>query len=364
MALAIILILMVIGSVIFHIWSPWWFTPLASNWGAMDSTIMITFWVTGVVFILINLFIAYCCIKFRHSPGRRAAYEPENHRLESWLTGITAVGVFVMLAPGLVVYTDFIKVPEDAVIIEAVGQQWQWGYRYPGRDGALGKADNRNVTFDNPLGIDPDDPWGQDDIVIIGEPAHIEVDQPIKFNLRSRDVLHNFYVPQFRAKMDLVPGLASHFWMTPTVTGEYEVLCAELCGVGHWNMRSTLIVDSPSDYKRWLARQTTFAESQGGEAPGDDPVARGESLAQQNGCLACHSLDGSRGVGPTWKNMYGSTETLVDGSTVLVDDAYLAESITHPNAKLVEGYPPVMAAYPLDEEELAAMIAYFMTLSE
>ena len=364
MALAIVLIVMVVGSVIFHFWSPWWLTPLASNWGAMDTTILITFWVTGFVFIAVNLFIAYCVIKFRHTTDRKSAYEPENQKLESWLTGLTSLGVFVMLAPGLVVYADFIKVPKDAVIIEAVGQQWQWSYRYPGQDGALGKADNRHVTFDNPLGIDPDDPWGQDDLIVVGAPAHIELNQPIKFNLRSKDVLHDFYVPQFRAKMDLVPGLVSYFWLTPTVAGSFEVLCAELCGVGHYNMRSTVVVDTPTDYRKWLAKQTTFAASQGLEVAGGDPVERGRTLAQQHGCIACHSLDGSRGVGPTWKNMYGRSEALADGTMVVAEDEYLAESIVNPSAKLLAGYPPVMAAYPMSDEDIAAMIAYFITLSE
>ena len=364
MALAIFLVLMVVGSVIFHFWSPWWFTPLASNWGAMDDTILLTFWVTGFVFIVVNLFLAYCVVKFKHNPSRKAAYEPENNKLETWLTVITSIGVFAMLAPGLIVYRDFIRVPDDAVIFEAVGHQWQWSYRLPGKDGALGKADNRNVTFDNPLGIDPDDPWGQDDIVVIGEPAHIQVDQPIKFNLRSKDVLHDFYVPQFRAKMDLVPGLVSYFWMTPTLTGTYEVMCAELCGVGHYNMRSSIVVDTEADYKTWLASQTTFAESQGKQAPGGDPAERGEQLAKQHGCLACHSLDGVRGVGPTWQGMYGRTENLADGSTVTADADYLKESISNPAAKLVDGYPPVMAAYPLGEDDLDALVAYFMTLSE
>ena len=364
MALAIVLVLMVVGSVVFHFWSPWWLTPLASNWGAMDDTIMITFWVTGFVFIAVNLFIAYCVIRFRHSPGRKAAYEPENQKLESWLTILTAIGVFVMLAPGLVVYSDFIRVPKDAVIIEAVGQQWQWSYRYPGRDGALGKADNRHVSFENPLGVDPDDPWGEDDVVIVGAPAHIELDQPIKFNLRSKDVLHDFYVPQFRAKMDLVPGLVSYFWMTPTLAGTYEVMCAELCGVGHYNMRSSIVVEKKADYRKWLSKQTTFAQSQGREAPGGDPVERGLLLTQQNGCIACHSLDGRSGVGPTWKGIYGRTGTLADGTTVVADDAYLVESITNPGAKLREGYAPLMAAYPFREDDLEAILAYFISLSE
>ena len=364
MALAIVLILMVIGSVIFHFWSPWWFTELASNWGAMDTTILITFWVTGFVFIAVNLFIAYCLIKFRHRPDRTAAYEPENSQLEGWLTGLTGLGVIAMLTPGLIVYTDFINVPDDAVIIEAVGQQWQWSYRYPGLDGALGKADNRNVTFDNPLGIDPDDPWGQDDIVVTGAAAHIEIDQPIKFNLRSKDVLHDFYVSQFRAKMDVVPGLVSYFWMTPTRLGTFEVMCAELCGVGHYNMRSEVVVDSRDDYQAWLAQQTTFAESQGKPAPVGNLVERGGQLAQQRGCIACHSLDGNRGVGPSWKGMYGRTEKLADGSTITADDSYLRESITDPASKLVEGYPPVMAAYPMGSDDLDALVAYFKTLSD
>jgi cytochrome c oxidase subunit 2 len=364
MALAIALILMVVGSVAFHFWSPWWFTPLASNWSAMDDLIMMTFWVTGFVFVAVNLFIAYCVIKFRHSDDRRAAYEPENSKLETILTVLTSLGVVAMLAPGLYIYSNFVNVPEDAVIFEAVGHQWQWSYRLPGKDGSLGKADNRNVTFDNPLGVDPDDPWGQDDVVIIGAPAHIELDQPIKFNLRSKDVLHDFYVPQFRAKMDVVPGLVTYFWMTPTEVGEFEVLCAELCGLGHYNMRSKIVVDTPADYQKWLAQQPTFAESQGKEAPGGDPVARGTELAQQQGCVACHSVDGARGVGPSWKGMFGRTETLADGSTVVADAAYLKESITAPAAKLVEGYPPVMAAYPMSEDDLDALVAYFMTLTE
>ena len=364
MVLAIVLIVMVVGSVAFHFWSPWWFTPLASNWGAMDDTILITFWLTGAVFIAVNLFLAYCVVRFRHSPQRRSAYEPENNKLESWLTVWTAIGVFAMLAPGLVVYNQFIQVPAEAAIFEVVGQQWQWSYRLPGKDMALGKADNRNVSFENPLGLDPDDPWGQDDLIILGAPAHIPVDQPVKFNLRSKDVLHDFYIPQFRAKMDLVPGLVSYFWLTPTKIGTYEVLCAELCGVGHYNMRSTLVVDSPADYRKWLARQRTFAETQGGSAPGGDPAERGRQLTQQHGCLACHSLDGSRGVGPSWQGMYGRSERLADGSTISADDAYLRESITDPNARLLQAYPPVMAAYPFTDEDLDAIIAYFITLTE
>ena len=243
MPTALILVLVAVGSVLFHLLSPWWWTPIASNWHYIDDTIIITFWITGVVFVAVVLFMAYCVFRFRHQPGRRAAYEPENKRLEWWLTIVTAVGVAAMLAPGLFVWNQFVTVPEGASEVEVVGQQWQWSFRLPGKDGRLGTSDTRYVSSDNPLGLNPSDPSGQDDIVIVGDDLHMPVGKPVKVLLRSLDVLHDFYVPQFRAKMDMVPGIVTYFWFTPTRTGTFEVLCAELCGVGHADMRGKVVVD-------------------------------------------------------------------------------------------------------------------------
>jgi cytochrome c oxidase subunit 2 len=241
--------------------SPWWWTEIASNWGAMDSTILLTFWVTGAVFIAVLLFTAYCVYKFRHKEGQRALYEPENKKLEWWLTIITAVGVVVMLAPGLVVWNDFVTVPEDAVEVEVFSQQWQWSFRYPGKDGKLGTTNVRLISDDNPFGMNPDDPNGQDDILVAGDDLHIELDQPIKFLLRSIDVLHNFHVPQFRAKMDIVPGMVTFYWITPIRTGTFDILCFELCGVGHHDMRAEVVVENKAAYDKWLGEQETFAQS-------------------------------------------------------------------------------------------------------
>ena len=260
MAIAIVLALIVIGSILFHVFSPWWWTPIASNWGFMDSMISLTFWITGAVFAAVILFMAYCVFMFRHKEGRVAAYEPENNKLELWLTIITSVGVAALLAPGLVVWAQFVTVPDEATEIEVVAQQWFWSYRLPGEDGKLGTVDNRLITFDNPLGINPDDPDGQDDVVIEGDDLHIPVGLPINVLLRSIDVLHDFYVPEFRAKMDMVPGMVTSFWFTPTRTGEFEVLCAELCGTGHSFMRGALFVDTEEDYLAWLQSQSTFAQ--------------------------------------------------------------------------------------------------------
>ncbi len=238
MAVAVILILVAVGSVLFHVLSPWWWTPIAS----------------------VILFMAYCVFRFRHREGRRAAYEPESARLEWWLTVVTAVGVAAMLAPGLFVWQRFVTVPDGASEFEVVGQQWLWSFRLPGKDGRLGTAETANVSPDNPLGLNPDDPYGQDDVIIQGDDLHLPVGKPLKVLLRSVDVLHDFYVPEFRAKMDMVPGMVTYFWFTPTRTGTYEILCFELCGLGHPEMRGIVVVDEQSDYQAWLDSQATFAQ--------------------------------------------------------------------------------------------------------
>lgn len=255
MALALVLIIVAIGSVVFHLVSPWWWTPIASNWQYIDDTILITFWITGAVFVAVVLFMAYCVYRFRHQPGRQATYEPENKRLEWWLTVITGVGVAAMLTPGLFVWRQFVTVPEDATDIEIMGQQWQWAFRLPGPDGKLGLSDMRLVSPDNPMGLSREDAAAQDDVVIEGGELRMPIGKPVKALLRSVDVIHNFYVPEMRAKMDLVPGQVSYIWFTPTRTGTFEILCAELCGVGHSQMRGTVVVQELSDYQAWLKEQ-------------------------------------------------------------------------------------------------------------
>ena len=261
MIVALALILVAVGTVVFHFMSPWWWTPIASNWGYIDDTIVLTFWITGVVFIAVILFMAYCCIRFRYRKEARAEYRPENSKLEWWLTILTTVGVVAMLTPGLFVWNQFVTVPPDAAEVEALGQQWSWSYRLPGKDGVLGTTDPRNVSDDNPYGINPKDPNGQDDILVDGDELHLPLGRPVNVLLRSLDVLHNFYVPEFRAKMDIVPGMITYFWLTPTRTGTFDILCFELCGTGHYTMRGTVVVEEKSAFEAWLNEQPTFAQS-------------------------------------------------------------------------------------------------------
>jgi cytochrome c oxidase subunit 2 len=287
MAIAIALILLVVGTLLFHFLSPWWLTPIASNWQTMDQTLNITFWVTGIVFVAINLFMAYAVIRHRHRKGQQAHYEPENKKLEWWLSIFTTIGVAAMLAPGLFVWARFVQVPREAAVVEVVAQQWHWSYRFPGADGVLGETDARLMSADNPFGMNPDDSAGQDDVLVSSPELHLPVGQPVKVLLRSKDVIHDFTVPQFRVKMDMVPGTITYLWFTPTKTGEYDILCEELCGIAHYAMQGRVVVDDASTFRTWLASNPTFAAMRATAAADS---AAGATLYAP--CAACHGESG------------------------------------------------------------------------
>ena len=354
MALAVLLIVLVLGSLLFHFFSPWYFTPLASNWGLIDFTVDITFVVTGIVFVAANLFMAYCLIRFRHKEGRRADYEPENTKLELWLTAITTVGVIAMLAPGLVVWGQFVTVPEEAAEFEAVGQQWHWSFRFPGEDNEFGDVSVRHITEDNAFGIDPEDPAGQDDILVASPIVHLPVDQPVQAWLRSKDVLHNFAVPQFRVKMDLVPGHVTYTWFTPTVVGEYEILCEELCGLAHFGMRGRVVVDERPEFEAWLDEQPTYAELMA-QGPGGDPALGQVNYAL---CGACHGTQGA-GMQPlNAPRIAGLNARYVERQLNYFRDGVRGAHELDTAGSLMR---PIMAALP-DDDAIRNVSAYIETL--
>ena len=254
-----IFLAVIIGSILFHIFTPWWWTDIASNWGAMDDTINLTFWIGGGVFILVCLFMIYCMFKFSYKEGRNVEYKPEDHKLEKILTVATTIGVAALLAPGLIVYNQYINTPKNALNIEVMAWQWGWQYRLPGEDGKLGTANVSKISDENPFGINLDDINGKDDVLIQSDELHLKTNRPVKILLKSIDVLHNFYVPQFRSKMDAIPGIVSYYWFEPNKIGEYEVLCAEYCGIGHYGMRAKVVVENEQNYKNWLEEQETFS---------------------------------------------------------------------------------------------------------
>ena len=256
----IIFFLVILGSVLFHIFTPWYWTDIASNWGGMDDTITLTFWVGGGVFIAVCLFMIYCVLKFSYKEGRKVEYKPEDKKLEKILTWATTIGVAALLAPGLIIWNQYVNVPKNALEVDVMAWQWGWQYRLPGEDGKLGTTQVRNINDENPFGINLNDPYGQDDVIIQSDVLNLKTDRPVKILLRSVDVLHNWYVPQFRSKMDAVPGVITFYWFEPNKVGEYEVLCAEYCGVGHYAMRGTVIVQEEQNYNQWLSEQETFSE--------------------------------------------------------------------------------------------------------
>ena len=291
MLIAFGIFLLIVITLLFHFFSPWWFTDIAADWSSIDTTVDITFIVTGIVFIILNAFLVWVIVRYRNREGLKAHYEPESKKLEWWLTIITSIGVIAMLAPGLLVWNRIVTVPDDAAVVEVIGQQWHWSFRFPGEDGVLGQVEVALMTVDNPFGMKPDDPAGMDDILISNPELHIPVGSPYKFVLRSKDVLHNFTVPQFRVKMDLIPGMASYVWATPTRTGRFDILCEELCGIAHYAMRGAVVVEEQADFDAWLAGYPSFAEVLQRPAP---DLAAGQALYAV--CSACHGANGEGNV--------------------------------------------------------------------
>jgi cytochrome c oxidase subunit 2 len=355
MVFAIALVILVIGSVLFHIFSPWWLTPVASNWATIDATIDLTFWVTGFVFVAVNLFMAWAVFRYRYKANRRADYEPENNKLEWWLTGLTTIGVVAMLAPGLFVWAEFVNVPEDAWELEVVGQQWHWTYRFAGDDGIHGTSDATLITKSNPFGLNPDDPNGQDDKVIYDPVVHIPSGSPMKVLLRAKDVLHNFTVPQFRVKMDLVPGLVTYVWLIPERTGTFDILCEELCGVGHFTMRGRIVVEEPADFDVWLAKQPTFAETQA-HAPGD-LVAGQASYAV---CAACHGAQGEGNLAMNGPKLAGQGDWYLRRQITAYKRGYRG---THPEDTYGQQMAPMVATL-FNEQAIDNVIAYITSLPD
>jgi len=355
MALAVALILLVIGSVLFHFISPWYLTPLASNWSTIDFTLDLTFWVTGFVFVTVNLFMAYAVFRFRYNKNRRSDYEPENKKLELWLTGITTVGVAAMLAPGLFVWAEFVTVPEDAHEVEVVGQQWHWSFRFPGKDGKFGAVESRYVSDDNMFGMEQEDPHGLDDVLISSPTIHLPINKPVKTLLRSKDVLHDFAVAQFRVKMDMVPGLVTYLWFTPTKLGEYEILCEELCGIGHHTMRGMVVVDEQADFDAWLASQPTYAEILAKE-PGDAQIGK----LQYAVCATCHGANGEGNFSMNSPKLAGQEAWYLRRQL-----EYFKNGIrgAHPDDAYGQQMAP-MAATLVDAAAIENVIAYIETFAD
>jgi len=230
-----------------------WLPPLKSDRIAIDHALAITLLVTGLVFIVTNLLLAWFGYRYQDGPGARAAYWHDSPRLEMTWTLVTAAILAIFLFNALNLWAKVnSRPPADAVLIEVTGQQFAWNVRYPGKDGVLGKTDHLQASQDNPIGLVKDDPAAKDDLLLLNQ-LYLPKDRPVRVQVRSMDVIHSFFLPNFRVKQDAMPGMTIDIWFTPKETGDFEIACAEHCGLGHYRMRGQVHVVPAADLDKAVA---------------------------------------------------------------------------------------------------------------
>ncbi len=316
-------------------------SDIAVKW---DTLYFFLFWLSVFFFILVIGGMIYFAIRYRHQKNKTPTFIAESHTLEIIWSVIPTALLMVIFAWGYIVYREMVQAPPDAFEIRVIAKQWLWQFQY------------------------------EDGRMTVGE-VFVPVNKAVKFIMSSEDVLHSFFVPNFRVKQDVVPGMYTNVWFEPTVPGRHQIYCAEYCGTSHSQMLADLYVLTAEQWDAWkLGKKMTHlpeADPAVQRAPvlSDSPMSGslaewGKKLLTQKGCVACHSDDGIKKVGPSHKGLYNSKVELADGQTVVADENYLRESIENPQAKLVKGYGPLMPTFKglINEEEMNAMLAYIKSL--
>jgi cytochrome c oxidase subunit 2 len=333
-------------------------TEIAAKW---DTLYYFLLWLSVFFFVFIVGAMIYFAWTNRRQDGVKPEYNTGSHLLEAiWVT-IPTVLLLIIFGWGYSVYRDMKTAPSDAYEIKVIGKQWLWTFLY----------DNGNTSVND---------------------LYVPVNKPVKLLMTSQDVLHGFFVPNFRVKQDAVPGMYTSIWFEATVPGRHQIFCTEYCGTSHSGMIGQVIALDDKQWKDWLrgkkitnvpkageemASATTTASASASETTGAQDSAQGAggamklTLAEQGkqvwetkSCNTCHTIDGSTKVGPTWKNLYGSKVELTDGTTVVADENYLRESIVDPQAKIVKGFGPSMPVFKgvLSEQEITATISFIKSL--
>ena len=269
---------------------------------------------------LIFLTIFYFAIKYRRAKEIKATQIEANLPLEVlWTVIPLGICAFTFLW-GASLFVRYSRPPEASMEIFVVGKQWMWKLQHP----------------EGPMEINE---------------LHVPVGRPIKLTMTSEDVIHGFYVPDFRVQKDVIPGRYTSIWFQATKTGCHRFFCNQYCGTNHAVMGGYVIVMSPEDYEQWLS----------GGIRGETMVSAGATLYEQLACITCHGT----GKGPSFVDLFGSPVKLSDGTTVIADESYIRESILYPSAQIVAGYKPVMPTYKgqVTEEQVLQLIAYIKSLS-
>ena len=309
-----------------------WIPEVASNLASkVDGVLWVITLLSLVFFVLITVLLVFFAIKYRRrSENDETPYITGSEPLEIIWTVIPSVLLILIFIYGFVVFKDMKSPPKDAVEITVTGKQWLWTFDYY----------NGKKTLNE---------------------LYVQQNRPVRLVMKADDVLHSFFVPAFRMKQDLLPGRYTQLWFTPTKIGTFDIFCAEYCGTGHSVMRGKVIVVSPEAYDIW----EKGAQAEKGGAVASLPAAElGEKIYKEKGCNACHSVDGSILVGPSFKGLFGHDVELQDGSTVTADENYIRQSILEPQSQIVKGFQPVMPSFKgiLSDDDITAVIAYIKTL--
>jgi cytochrome c oxidase subunit II len=291
--------------------------------GSVDALYFFMVAVTAFFSIIIAAAVIFFAVRFRRRSDEEVGHPSHGSLVLELTWSIIPLGIaMVMFVWGAGVYFQINTPPNDAMEIYVVGKRWMW------------KA--QHVT-------------GQKEI----NELHVPVNQPVKLIIGSEDVIHAFYVPAFRVKMDAVPGRSTTMWFEATKPGEYHLFCAEYCGTSHSGMIGKVVVMEQGDFQAWL----------GGGVPTGSLAESGAKLFNELGCITCHTGD-STARGPKLQGLFGSTATLANGEKVLVDENYVRESIVTPTAKMVAGFPPLMPTYQgqVSEEQILQLIAYIKSI--
>jgi cytochrome c oxidase subunit 2 len=258
--LAVFLFALTAASIWLFAQRTWWFVPSASRHGAeIDRVFNVTLGITGLLFALLQAGLGWLVLRFRHR-GADTSGKPVRRRLENRFAVVAGVLIFgVDITIFALGESEWFKAwgpaPGDSAVVEVTASQFMWHFRYPGKDGVFGRTSPALISPDNPAGIDANDVASKDDIVSANE-LHLENNRPIRLRLRSKDVIHSFFLPNQRVKQDVVPGMMIEIWFVPTQEGRFEIACNQLCGMFHHRMRGALVVEKRENLETWLVGLT------------------------------------------------------------------------------------------------------------
>ena len=296
---------------------------------AEGTDALFNFITTTSIILLVGITIAIIYFSWKYRRRSENDVTPvitHNSALEISWSVIPLILVIIVFGWGLSGYVNLTTAPDDSYEIRVVGKSWLWEFHY------------------------------ENGFVSVNE-LHVPVNRPVRLVMSSDDVLHSFYIPDFRVKMDVLPNRYTSLWFEATETGESVIFCTEYCGMAHSNMLATAFVHEQEDFETWLL-------TAGATDLDMDPVELGAELVTRNACQTCHSSDGTSLQGPTFLGLFGSERVMEDGVRVIADENYIRESILDPNVKIVDGYLPVMPSYTgtLNDRQIDAIIAYLRTL--